>query len=147
MYIEDLGEYRYNDRFVLPGVRGVGWLTLGRTFSLGETAPRIIQKLSWLAAMKPVNQTRGFHRCAFCAQGEIPVAAEGVERFLGSAEIWVPGKDELFASPDLIVHYVLDHRYSPPESFLDAVENVDLGAWNPPRDYGLELYRQSLERR
>jgi len=144
MYIQDLGEYRYNGRFPLRGVRAVGWLSSGQPFRTGVSAPQFLDKLEWLSAMRPINQMRGFHRCEFCAEPEITVVVEGAERTLGSAEIWVPGVDHLFAAPDLLFHYVRDHAYDPPESFLDAVERLDLRSWDPPRDYGLELYRRSL---
>ncbi len=43
---------------------------------------------------------------------------------LGSAEIWVIANDgKIFACPDLILHYIVDHNYLPPEEFIEAVEN------------------------
>jgi hypothetical protein len=147
MYVEDLGEYRYNGRFALPGVRAIGWLALGQPFPTGELSALVVEKLAWLATMKPINQMRGFHRCEFCTRAEVSIKVEGVERLLGSAEIWVPVGGELFASPDLLVHYIRDHQYLPPQPFVDAVQALDLRSWDPPRDYGLELYRQSLKQR
>jgi hypothetical protein len=42
---------------------------------------------------------------------------------LGSAEIWVPalGQAVIYAAPDLIYHYVKEHRYLPPADFINAV--------------------------
>lgn len=146
MYIEDLGQYRYNGRFPLPGVCAVGWLSPAYAFPAEQLRlVGFLDKLTRLAAQKHVNQTRGFHRCEFCTQAEIGVESGGVERLLGAAEIWVPGPNKLFAAPDLVVHYVRDHRYVPPPTFVDAVTTLDLATWNPPRDLGLALYRRSLE--
>ncbi|WP_443732102.1 DUF7919 family protein [Streptantibioticus silvisoli] len=41
---------------------------------------------------------------------------------LGMAEIHVEQKDgQAFASPSLILHYVLEHHYLPPAAFCEAV--------------------------
>jgi hypothetical protein len=68
---------------------------------------------------------RGYHVCEFC---DLPVGTfitcqfQGEEIKLGSAEIRVFGSNgRIFASPDLIFHYVRDHHYLPPESFIQAV--------------------------
>lgn len=45
-------------------------------------------------------------------------------RCLGSAEIDVVGDQQVLAAPDLIVHYVVDHSYQPPEQFVRAVEEA-----------------------
>jgi len=67
-----------------------------------------------------------------------------MECLLGSAELWIPGTETLFAAPDLIVHYVREHRYLPPEAFRQASEHVELATWNPPKDHGNELLRECL---
>jgi hypothetical protein len=149
MYFEDLSEYRYNGRFALPGVLAVGWLTASQPHEQGDISSALGDKTAVLAATKPVNQARGFHRCDLCAAqgkpgGEISVSISGVERVLGSAEVWIPGKGLLFASPDLIVHYIREHRYLPPKPYLDALGDLDLANWDPPKDWGLDLYRASL---
>ena len=33
----------------------------------------------------------------------------------------IPAATELFIAPELILHYVEEHRYCPPQSFIDAV--------------------------
>jgi len=41
---------------------------------------------------------------------------------LGSAEIRVAANDRaVLCAPDLVLHYVRDHHYSPPAAFVDAV--------------------------
>lgn len=102
----------------------VGWLDPAHPFNTGETPDGFSQLLADMCR-QGTNRTRGFHRCEFC-----PPPADGLgfsERpsidgvALGSAEIRVHGGDATWAAPDLIIHYVLDHAYLPPQPFIDAV--------------------------
>lgn len=68
-----------------------------------------------------VNQTRGFHRCDFCAPVQQGLTQEGEELLLGSAEIRVGIGAVIYAAPDLIFHYVSVHPYHPPAAFLHAL--------------------------
>ena len=73
---------------------------------------------------------RGIHECNFCrAQRwpllpleENPAITVGGKRFLlGHCEIWIPGHNEkIYASPALIIHYIEEHDYCPPEEFMMA---------------------------
>ncbi|HDY5947901.1 TPA: hypothetical protein RQ911_001945 [Pseudomonas aeruginosa] len=47
---------------------------------------------------------------------------------LGFSEIWVPAveKGAYFASPSLIIHYIEEHGYCPPQIYSEAVMAVDL---------------------
>ncbi|MEN1410142.1 hypothetical protein, partial [Pseudomonas aeruginosa] len=47
---------------------------------------------------------------------------------LGFSEIWIPGveKGAYFASPSLILHYIEEHDYCPPQMYSEAVMAVDL---------------------
>ena len=100
----------------------VGWLDASHPFHDGEPSPGFLAALFDLCA-KPINKTRGWHKCEFCDQ-PVPLAVEsdGLQLLLGSAEIRVmaPGGQQ-FAAPDLVYHYVRDHRYSPPDDFVAAV--------------------------
>jgi hypothetical protein len=51
----------------------------------------------------------GFHTCEFCGQ------AHGVGNF------GVPSGDLLFVAPEMAVHYIEKHGYSPPAEFVEAV--------------------------
>jgi hypothetical protein len=144
MHMPDLSEYKYSNRFPLPGVLAVGWLSLTHPFQHGIVPVSLVEKLQVLAVTRSVNQMRGFHICEFCASPELPISMNGVERFLGSAEIWIPGSNVLLAAPDMIVHYVRDHEYRPPELYLQALEAVDLSKWHPSKDIGLDLRRRLL---
>ena len=46
---------------------------------------------------------------------------------LGSSEVWIPGDNNfVYVSPDLIIHYMAEHCYQPPEAYLRAVENYKI---------------------
>src|SRR5205823_2146919 len=51
----------------------------------------------------------GLHQCEFCGQA------------YGLDNLGVPSGDLLFVFPDLIVHYVEQHGYKPPEEFIAAL--------------------------
>ena len=72
--------------------------------------------------------TRGIHLCnlAGCAGRPswppIALSLGGGEVILGGAEIRVPREDGVeMAAPTMVYHYVVDHRYRPPDFFVDAV--------------------------
>jgi hypothetical protein len=101
------------------------------------TSEEFHNKLAWLCATDPVNVTLGIHLCELCRSpakdrfysvrilrtpSVTPQPIMRNTRFLlGSAEIRVPGDKATYASPTLIIHYVVKHRYRPPDEFVDAV--------------------------
>lgn len=89
----------------------IGWLDRWHAFPTGETSEEFRGKLQQLC-LRRVKQTRGFHSCAFC---------KGRDKPHGSAEIRIPGKDCVYAAPELVYHYVVAHAYKPPEEFIEAV--------------------------
>jgi len=43
---------------------------------------------------------------------------------MGAGEIRVRGADGVwYVAPRLVIHYVVEHHYCPPQGFLEAVEN------------------------
>jgi hypothetical protein len=54
------------------------------------------------------------HRCDLCL-GELS------ERKVGVNNLFIPGDGFLYVSPELILHYINDHQYSPPVEFCEAV--------------------------
>jgi hypothetical protein len=90
-----------------------------------DGVPKVFLEKLWPYCKMRLVQMRGYHVCEFC---DLPVGTfitcqfQGEEIKLGSAEIRVFGSNgRIFASPDLIFHYVRDHHYLPPESFIQAV--------------------------
>ena len=41
---------------------------------------------------------------------------------IGIANLFVPGDGFLWTAPSMIVHYIADHGYRPPDAFLTAVD-------------------------
>lgn len=123
-------------------VLAAGWLD-GRDFPTGAVDPEWLVRLVAVALRCAAAPTRGLHACPMCARAGRDFDREMLPavRFpdpvrgswaLGSAELWVPGADgEVWAAPDLIVHYVAAHGYRPPAGFVAAVSRFrGIEAWD-----------------
>src|SRR5687767_8504545 len=128
MYFPDLSPYTYLQNPQLPEgaseVLNVGWLEPTFEFRKGVVDPQLVEKLLQ-RCLHPVNQTRGVYVSPFLHAKSIGqenwyrVRVGGVERALGSAELWIPGENgRWYASPNLVYHYVRDLGYMPPEEYL-----------------------------
>lgn len=105
------------------GVVRIGWLDPEQPFRQGVADPEFVEKLK-LYYQHRVRQSRGFHICPFCEEHRsgLPTELDGKTLTLGSAEIEI--KDDqgrVFVAPDLLYHYITEHRYMPPREFIDAV--------------------------
>jgi hypothetical protein len=123
VYYPDLTPYAYLQERPDENVVNIGWLDAGHEYPRGSVPDAFLARLFDLCA-SPVNRTRGYHLCPFCAVKKmgLPAALGGRKVTLGSAEIRVPASDgKAYAAPDLIFHYVRDHEYQPPDEFVDAV--------------------------
>jgi hypothetical protein len=128
-YFADGSTYSYiNTGEAGPRVN-VGWLGAGHPYSTGLVSEDLVAALARLCR-KGVFHTRGFHHCEFCVPVEsgggppVPMSSrdEEGEFIIGGAEIRVTGPSGIiFAAPDMIIHYVTDHGYKPPEEFLAAL--------------------------
>jgi hypothetical protein len=112
----------------------VGWLERGHPVPPGDVDETSIARLGELCANSKVAITRGRYRCQLpdCPAPErfADVELHGVAVPLGSAEIWVPGRDSVwYAAPDLVYHYVTAHGYRPPDEFLAAIHGERAGAF------------------
>ncbi len=105
-------------------LRAVGWLEYPHSFTRGTVPANFVARLADLVDQArsnfPHEVFRGGYTCTLCA----------VEARTGPSEIgWsqenliIPGDGEVFAAPGGIVHYVSDHAYCPPISFVQAVFN------------------------
>ncbi len=123
-YFEDLSEYVYtkNSR---AGLVNIGWLDSKHAFETGQVDPEIVLRIAELCR-NPVNRMRGYHRCEMCTEHPVMVSIgkNGQVLTLGDAEIHISGRNKVYACPTLIYHYILRHKYKPPEEFLDAVKRV-----------------------
>jgi len=94
------------------GMKSVGWLDKDHTFETGDVDSDIIDKLE---SMESSVQHMGHHNCPFCGGG--------FDSARSSNEIWVVSKEgKIYACPRMIIHYIRDHKYLPPQEFLDAVK-------------------------
>jgi len=121
-YYADLTPYEY---LASADCLNVGWLEASHGFPVGEPNPDVIRRLARAARYSRVNQTRGYHICSLCSAPKLGCRLRVGLRWirLGSAELRVRGQGVTYACPDLIVHYMRDHHYAPPDQFIDAVMN------------------------
>jgi hypothetical protein len=129
-YYADLTPYEYGPHPVPEGVEilNVGWLEPEHDFPTSDDAPDpvFLTNLITLAADHFSAATRGVHGCRHRHLFEENYQFEAVYGtrvlFLGHAEIRVVTPDgRWLAAPTLVVHYVRDHGYRPPEEFVEAV--------------------------
>lgn len=120
-YFADLTPYSYSstsDQSIL----NIGWLDKQNPFPVGFVDPNVLLKLFKLCKTKTVKKTRGFHLCNMCRRQHLKFELDGDHVFMGTSEIRVPGKNGIiYAAPTLILHYIREHNYLPPEEFVDAV--------------------------
>ncbi len=140
-YYPDLTPYDYSHRDTAPGIVNVGWLDKAHDYTRGIASEFFIRKL-WAFCRSFVNPMRGFHSCELCTAirpGELLEACHyGESLKLGFAEIRVIGKDNrIYAAPNMIYHYVVEHNYSPPDEFIQAVLDSPL-----PGDKAFEEVKQ-----
>lgn len=106
----------------------VGWLDAEHEFPTEEPSDAFVLALARLCR-RSVNRTRGYHRCQLCPPSHAESrpsptrAKDGEEEFLlGDAEVRVRASNgAVYAAPNLIVHYVAEHKYRPPAALLGAV--------------------------
>lgn len=112
-YFPDMTKYTYLGNNSDDLILNVGWLSKDHPFMKGKLATSFHQKLENLIQHNRVKVTRGHHTCELCENGN------------GNGEIRVRGKNEIiFAAPVLILHYITEHDYLPPQGFIDAVERL-----------------------
>ena len=130
-WFEDLSPYTYSD--ANRGALNVGWLDRAHQFPTGEIDRVFARKLAQLCVQHRMNVMRGWQNCELCpwegsdrarAAGLHPIRIdlEGEPYALGDAEIRVAHVDgSVYAAPNLIAHYLIEHRYAPPSAFVEAV--------------------------
>jgi hypothetical protein len=94
----------------------VGWLHPDHPFLQSDPAPDFLAKLKEYARRSGASARAlkfgaagGYHTCEFCG------------RALGTSNFGVPAGERMYYSPEMIAHYVEQHRYSPPPEFVAAL--------------------------
>ena len=118
----------------LAEVRGenavnIGWLDGGIPYPTRDVPVEFVRRLRDICR-SGVNRTRGLHQCNLCPADQgtnwppspTTIRASAGDYVVGGTEIRVPGRDGIvYASPDMIIHYVEAHGYRPPDDFIEAV--------------------------
>ncbi|HEY7028710.1 MAG TPA: hypothetical protein VH438_13940 [Gemmatimonadales bacterium] len=116
---------------VVPSVTAyaIGWIG-DAVASLGDTPDVCISTLlnAYEAHHIFSDETLGSHSCEVCPptlpqRGYYhPFAWKGRQaKLYGHGHYLVRYGRSLFVSPALILHYIVDHQYRPPEAFIEAV--------------------------
>ena len=127
MYFPDLSPYHYNIAEPQQDLLHIGWLSIDHPFPTEPPNERLAEALRKLIAAR-VNLFRGFHICEFCPKPPTVLSKQGIPMIApppgttGNGEIRVPGANaKTYAAPVLILHYVVEHQYLPPQEFINAV--------------------------
>jgi len=120
-------------------IYNIGWLSIDSRFNKKTPDKRVVDKLIALRKSLLANQTRGIYPCYFCNDfNEGNYQIQDTRLFFGSAEIWIPNKSftKTFACPNLIIHYIDKHHYSPPKEFIEAVLDFNIDcSWSGKAAY------------
>lgn len=101
---------------------GVGWLQRNQPFPTGPVSePFLAALLPFCFDENVVCAMRVARRCPLCNELVPPVEREEHSAHPGTGEIRVLGETDIYAAPDLIVHYITAHNYQPPQEFVQAV--------------------------
>lgn len=102
-------------------VRAVGWLEPDYPYTKGEVPAEFLARLRQFVAQSGYSSNAlyfgaygGYYTCEFCNR------AHGVSNF------GVPSGDLLYVAPEMIVHSIEVHGYSPPAEFITAVMRCPL---------------------
>jgi hypothetical protein len=126
MYFDDLSPYEYDRRPSNPAILNVGWLSRDHAFETGDVPPEFVQAIRRMVA-SPVNLYRGVHICEFCSPPPVTIRnglkwIDPPPETAGNGEIRVVDSDgQTYVAPVLVLHYIQEHRYQPPEAFISAV--------------------------
>ena len=123
MYYKDLTKYEY-DKTQIKWLRkvNIGWLDLTKDYPKGKTS-KLFSYCLFVICIFHINAMMGYHPCSFCETKPSALGTRerlfGVEAIFGSAEIRLIGiNGAIYASPNLIYHYVTKHHYKPPFLFV-----------------------------
>jgi hypothetical protein len=120
---------------LLPGLQllPIGWL--GSQVPSKGPVPEPVIDFLFNAYKEGVlsDGTRGWHSCEICAAaGDLPIAEytlpkvkwrDQSKQIMGHGHYLIRHQKKVYMCPALIIHYILDHDYQPPEEFIQAIAN------------------------
>jgi hypothetical protein len=145
MYYPDLSQYEYSKaklkkKIIIKHSLGddysfynIGWLSVDYVYTRGKTNNNFHEKLFSLC-IYGTNLMMGIHYCDFCnKKGTVfedlrkPQVEFNNELInLGGSEVFVIKDKTVFIAPSMVLHYVLDHEYLPPDEFIDALMQYEI---------------------
>ena len=117
-YFPDLGTRTYvgdGERF-----RAIGWLNPEHSYNRGDVPSEFVDRLKAFVEHQHLSITFpwliscGLHECEFCKGA------------MGGGPCAVPFEARLYVFPAMIVHYIEEHSYRPPDEFIRAVMHAPL---------------------
>jgi hypothetical protein len=120
-YYPDLSACDYFGSTDVPLV-AIGWLENGRPVPTGEVPEQVFEELRELLRepWAPVVFA-GWHDCDLCVYRYGPSKMRTNPNTVGFKNLFVPGDAKIYVAPELILHYIDQHGYSPPAEFQQAV--------------------------
>jgi hypothetical protein len=99
----------------------VGWL--GKPgFTTGQVSEDCIEALYIAHADHIIADSfQGWHICTFCGVSRPSISWRGqILNLSGQGHYLVQMDKIVFMAPELVLHYVLEHQYCPPQEFMQA---------------------------
>lgn len=97
-------------------IRAVGWLHPDHPYSNGDVSPeflsclrRFVAKWQSSAIALGFPFAGGLHECEFCQKAR------------AAGNFGVPCGASLFVAPEMVLHYIEEHGYRPPDEFIAAL--------------------------
>jgi hypothetical protein len=137
----------------------VGWLERKYPYNRGTADLRVIDRFAEFLVNQGLHFPLAFlgsHSCSLCPSDDVRWEQRADDRWkyvaggallriefkgkrtpLGITNLFVPGKSVVYVAPSLMLHYMADHGYVPPQAFCDALLSC------PP--IGSEAYYEAFE--
>jgi hypothetical protein len=114
-YSPDLSRCDYFGPIDLPLV-AIGWLENGRPVPTGEVPEQVFEQLRELLRDPWGPAFAGWHDCDLCVYRYGPSKLGTYRNTMGFKNVFVPDDAKIYVAPELILHYIDQHGYAPPQS-------------------------------
>ena len=120
---ESLKKYAKDNGFEIPEmlkckVVAIGYLSIDEEFEKGEVSQNFLTKLKVLWGEGNTIGSLGFHECEFCID-------EGNYKNRGKSnsekELTDNENKVKYKFPEMIFHYITEHKFKPPNEFIEFV--------------------------